>query len=421
MTIKDTEQLENEETEAEVAAENTEETAEAAPHTTVLPTPRKRSKRQAAEEALKSFDGREVAAPKKRKYGWVGTVLLLAVIGLSIWMMLEIVMVNGDEAKSLGEILRAGSWQFALISLAVLLVIMLADCLKYEIVLRTTTEKRNLSTAVKVAFLGKFYDNVTPFAAGGQPMQIYYLHKKGVSGGASSAVVLIKYMVQMCVWCFVSLIFMAAGTGVLSSIAGTQRTVITVFGWVGLAVNMILPLSVILFAALPGFARGAVGLLVRAGHKIKIVKDKDKTMQKAEAVLNDYRSGFVIMAHRPLQFILLIFVCLVDVVLTFAFPYFAMKTLSGLTGEDGFGVLLQVMVMNIYVIQAVAIIPTPGNTGAMEGVGALAFSAFVTGSVQFWSMFLWRFGVYYVYLIIGLVITVADFIRRLVKGRKEKV
>lgn len=421
MTIKDTEQLENEETEAEVAAENTEETAEAAPHTTVLPTPRKRSKRQAAEEALKSFDGREVAAPKKRKYGWVGTVLLLAVIGLSIWMMLEIVMVNGDEAKSLGEILKAGSWQFALISLAVLLVIMLADCLKYEIVLRTTTEKRNLSTAVKVAFLGKFYDNVTPFAAGGQPMQIYYLHKKGVSGGASSAVVLIKYMVQMCVWCFVSLIFMAAGTGVLSSIAGTQRTVITVFGWVGLAVNMILPLSVILFAALPGFARGAVGLLVRAGHKIKIVKDKDKTMQKAEAVLNDYRSGFVIMAHRPLQFILLIVVCLVDVVLTFAFPYFAMKTLSGLTGEDGFGVLLQVMVMNIYVIQAVAIIPTPGNTGAMEGVGALAFSAFVTGSVQFWSMFLWRFGVYYVYLIIGLVITVADFIRRLVKGRKEKV
>lgn len=421
MTIKDTEQLENEETEAEVAAENTEETAEAAPHTTVLPTPRKRSKRQAAEEALKSFDGREVAAPKKRKYGWVGTVLLLAVIGLSIWMMLEIVMVNGDEAKSLGEILKAGSWQFALISLAVLLVIMLADCLKYEIVLLTTTEKRNLSTAVKVAFLGKFYDNVTPFAAGGQPMQIYYLHKKGVSGGASSAVVLIKYMVQMCVWCFVSLIFMAAGTGVLSSIAGTQRTVITVFGWVGLAVNMILPLSVILFAALPGFARGAVGLLVRAGHKIKIVKDKDKTMQKAEAVLNDYRSGFVIMAHRPLQFILLIVVCLVDVVLTFAFPYFAMKTLSGLTGEDGFGVLLQVMVMNIYVIQAVAIIPTPGNTGAMEGVGALAFSAFVTGSVQFWSMFLWRFGVYYVYLIIGLVITVADFIRRLVKGRKEKV
>lgn len=427
MALNDTEQLEKEDKEliapAEEPAEHPAEVPaeEAVPEQSAPPVSRRKSKKLDAEEALRNFDGREVAAPKKRKYGWVGTLLLLAVIGLSIWMMLEIVMVNGDEAKSLGEILSASSWQFALVSVAVILVIMICDCIKYEIVLITTTKKRNPATAIKVAFLGKFYDNVTPFAAGGQPMQIYYLHKKGVSGGASSAVVLIKYMVQMCVWCFVSLVFMAAGTGVLSAIAGTQRTVIMVFGWIGLAVNMILPLSVILFAALPRFARGVVGLIVKAGHKIKIVKDKEKTMTKAEAVLNDYRSGFVIMAHHPVQFLLLIAVCLIDVVLTFAFPYFAMKTLSGLTQADGFDVLLQVMVMNIYVIQAVAIIPTPGNTGAMEGLGALAFSAFVTGSIQFWSMFLWRFGVYYVYLIVGLGITVFDFIRRLVRSRKEKV
>ena len=414
MAINDTEQLEKEVEETSVEETSVEETVENTPQTTVLPTPRKKSRKLDAEEALKNFDGREVAAPKKRKYGWVGTLLLLAVIGLSIWMMLEIVMVNGDEAKSLGEILAASSWQFALVSVAVILAIMICDCLKYSIILRTTTKRRNLRTAVKVAFIGKFYDNVTPFAAGGQPMQIYYLHKKGVSGGASSAVILIKYMVQMCVWCLVSLIFMAAGTGVLTSIADTQRTVITVFGWIGLAVNMILPLSVILFAVLPKFARAVVGLLVSAGNKIKIVKDKEKTMQNAERVLNDYRAVFVIMAQHPFKFLMLIGVCLIDVLLTFAFPYFAMKTLSGLTEADGFNVLLQVMVMNIYVIQAVAIIPTPGNTGAMEGLGALAFSAFVTGSIQFWSMFVWRFGVYYVYLVVGLCITVVEFIRIIV-------
>ena len=399
MALNDTEQLEKEDKELKVPAEESAAhpaevpAEEAVPEQSAPPVSRRKSKKLDAEEALRNFDGREVAAPKKRKYGWVGTLLLLAVIGLSIWMMLEIVMVNGDEAKSLGEILSASSWQFALVSVAVILVIMICDCIKYEIVLITTTKKRNPATAIKVAFLGKFYDNVTPFAAGGQPMQIYYLHKKGISGGISSAVILIKYMVQMCVYCLVSLVFMAAGTGVVNTLAGTERTVIIVFGWIGLAVNMILPLAVLLFAVLPKFAKALASFIVGIGHKIKIVKDKEKTMAKAEAV---------------------------EVLLTFSFPYFMMKTFSGLTADDGFTVLLQVMTMNIYVIQAVAIIPTPGNTGAMEGLGALAFSAFVTGSIQFWSMFGWRFAVYYVYIVVGLGITIFDFIRRLVRAKRNK-
>ena len=183
---------------------------------------------------------------------------------------------------------------------------------------------------------------------------------------------------------------------------------------------MILPLAVLLFAVLPKFAKALASFIVGIGHKIKIVKDKEKTMAKAEAVVNDYRSGFVIMAHHPVQFILLILACVAEVLLTFSFPYFMMKTFSGLTADDGFTVLLQVMTMNIYVIQAVAIIPTPGNTGAMEGLGALAFSAFVTGSIQFWSMFGWRFAVYYVYIVVGLGITIFDFIRRLVRAKRNK-
>ena len=156
MALNDTEQLEKEDKELKVPAEESAAhpaevpAEEAVPEQSAPPVSRRKSKKLDAEEALRNFDGREVAAPKKRKYGWVGTLLLLAVIGLSIWMMLEIVMVNGDEAKSLGEILSASSWQFALVSVAVILVIMICDCIKYEIVLITTTKKRNPATAIKV-------------------------------------------------------------------------------------------------------------------------------------------------------------------------------------------------------------------------------------------------------------------------------
>ena len=383
-------------------------------------TPNKTADNSKVESVLENFS-KPIAEPPKKKYGWISMVLLIVIIGVGIFFMVKLATtVTDSEIRSLGEILANLDVKYALIAVAALVGVMLLESAKFFTITHATTGLLKPLNSVKVAFLGKYYDGITPFSAGGQPMQIYYLHKKGISGGISSAVILIKYMVQMCVYCLVSLVFMAAGTGVVNTLAGTERTVIIVFGWIGLAVNMILPLAVLLFAVLPKFAKALASFIVGIGHKIKIVKDKEKTMAKAEAVVNDYRSGFVIMAHHPVQFILLILACVTEVLLTFSFPYFMMKTFSGLTADDGFTVLLQVMTMNIYVIQAVAIIPTPGNTGAMEGLGALAFTTFVTGSIQFWSMFGWRFAVYYVYIVVGLGITIFDFIRRLVRAKRNK-
>lgn len=380
----------------------------------------KKSRKDKAEDAFKNFEGRTVEPPKKRKYGWVGTVLLLVVIGFSIWMMLEIVMSSGDEAKSLGEIISGSDWKFALITFAVIIVIIACICLEYCMVLKATTGRFKFRMGIKVAFLGKFYDNITPFATGGQPMQIYYLHKKGLSGGVSSAVIFIKYFVWMISWLVVSLLLMACNTGVIGRIENSAwRTVISVCGWIGLGINMLLPLMVLLFVAVPKLANKLASLVVGAGAKIKIVKDKQKTLEKADKVVNDFRSSFIIMSHHPVLFVALIILCVAEVSLTFALPYFIMRMFSGITSPD-VSTLFYVTALNVYVIMAVSVIPTPGNTGAMEGLGALAFSAFCTGSVQFWSMLGWRFAVYYVFIVIGLGITVFDFIRRLVRQVRAK-
>lgn len=367
-----------------------------------------------ADDALEHFGTRTVAPPKKRKFGWVGYVALLIVIGLSVWMMLKIVMADADEYISFGEVFAAGNWRFGVISFAVLIVIIACICFEYVVVIKATTNKFALGTGIKVALLGKFYDNTTPLASGGQPMQIYYLHKKGYSGGTSTAVVFIKYFVWMISWLLVSILLMACNTGVLDGVDGAWRTVILVCGWVGLGVNMILPLTVLMFVVMPKLTRKLASLIVGAGHKIKIVKDKEATLNKAYNIVNDFRSSFAIMSRRPVLFIVLVLLCLVEVMLNYMLPYFIMRAFSGITSNE-ISVLFAVASLNTYVTLAVSIIPTPGNTGAMEGIGALAFSVFVTGSVQFWSMLTWRTGIYYIYIIIGLGITVFEFIRKIVR------
>lgn len=354
---------------------------------------------------------------KKGKYGWVGYILLLAVIALGVYLIFHVVAGMGDDVKSFDEVIKASDWCFALVSLAVLVAVFVCLWFEYAVVMKTTTGEFRLRTSLKVAFLGKFYDNVTPFASGGQPMQIYYLNKKGLHGGVSSAVVLIRYFAWMFSWILLSLVFMACFTGVLDG--QPSRTLLMTAGWIGLVVNMLLPLLLILFVVMPKFSRALTGLLIKAGSKIRIVKDKDKAMERVDGIVADFRSSFAIMSKSPFKFALLILLCVVEIFLFYAFPYFIMKMFSGLTSADGISVMLTVMALNVYATLSASVVPTPGNSGAIEGLVTAAFSV-IAGNVLLWTVFTWRFGIYYVYILIGICITVFEFIRKLVRTRKKK-
>ena len=128
-------------------------------------------------DAFKNFAAEPVQPPKKKKYGWLSTVLLLVAIGLGIWAMFGITHEVADaETTPIWTLIGQSNWVYALVCVAVLLAILASDWMKYAVTLKATTGKFSLRTSLKVQMLGKFYDIVTPFAVGGQPMQIYYLH-----------------------------------------------------------------------------------------------------------------------------------------------------------------------------------------------------------------------------------------------------
>ncbi len=383
-------------------------------------TKKSKKEKPAVDDILKNFDAHPIEAPKKKKFGWIGTVFLLVVIGLGIYLMFNIVNDVGD-VKSFGEVIAGSDWRWFLCAIAVLLVVLFCGSMKYFIILRTTTGKFYLRTSLKVAFLGKFYDNVTPFAVGGQPMQIYYLHKKGFSGGVSSAVILTQYFVGMFVWTLISLVLMASNTSVLSNLgdAAWEHTIM-IGAWIGLATNMALPVMVAVFAIFPKVAKVLTTFAVNVGAKIKIVKDKEKSMKKAEKTVNDFRSSIKIMARNPVGFITLIVCIFIETFGTYALPFFVLKTFNALPAGSGADMMIAVMALNVYAAQSVAIIPSPGNSGAMEVVVAKAFSAVASTAVLSWAVLTWRFAVYYIYIIIGICLTVYEFIRKIYREQKAK-
>lgn len=125
------------------------------------------------------------------------------------------------------------------------------------------------------------------------------------------------------------------------------------------------------------------------------------------------------MVQRPLRCMLLLLTCFFEPVVTLVFPYFIIKAFAGSAVASGVASAIDIMALHIFAMYSVAIIPTPGNSGAVETTFSMAFSQ-IAGSVLFWVVFVWRFLIYYIYIVIGIIINVFEVIRNFVRHKRSE-
>lgn len=356
-----------------------------------------------------------VAAPPKKKRRWIWNIVLIAVIALGLWSLFSIAgEVTDGDGMTFVEAMNSLSVGGVIGLVCAVLAVMVVDSLKFCFVNKAVIGRVRPGVAIKTSFLGKFYDNITPFATGGQPMQIYYMTTKGVDVSNSSAVVLIRYFGSIFGFTLIGAVCMICGAacGVLDGVSG--RTLLLVCGWVGLAVNLILPIFIAFFVFFPKLAGRCTTWFINMGVKLRIVKNKEKVMAKAHKIVDDFVVSFKIIVKKPLWLVLFLVCCFAENFLTFAMPWFVMNAFSC----DVDGMFFAIMCLNVYATFGVSFIPTPGNSGVIEGMGVLAFSV-AAGAALAWSVLFWRFAAYYIYIIIGIVMTVVDLIIKNIKDRKQ--
>lgn len=413
------------------------------------PTVKNTSKKSAnVNKALQNFSSRPSVEPPKKSKNWVSLVLLPIVIALGLYFMIQLVSdINKAEGTwSINDLIRNINVKYLFVMFAAIIFVMLLESVKYLIVTHAVTGKLRPLDSIKVAFVGKYYDDITPFSAGGQPMQIVYLHKKGHSTGTSSAIILIKYFIQMMCWVSICFFLMILNRGVLDKYVTGElygiptKQMLVIAGWIGWAVNAILPCSIVFFAIFPKFTNkvleGCINIVINIswraanrrerktgksqhGRKIKLIRRKRKWIDNANSAVADFRSSFIVMAHKPLHFISLVVSCIAEQLVTWAFPFIVL-----IAFDKGFvpsaEIALAIMALNVYTAMTVTVVPTPGNSGLMEIVMGVALSA-ILGAASVWVLVGWRMSTYYIYILIGMGITIFEFVRKLVRNKRESL
>ena len=194
---------------------------------------------------------------------------------------------NSENAAELSEVKI--NWWFLLPAIFCFLAAIVAEIYKYILMMRemnkkpTFNEKHAGKIARRTVLLGKYYDNITPAAIGGQPFQIYYMRKNsGMSDGVSTSIPIFGMISNQ-----LGFIIIAAFCFLFGSLS-INNAVLIGTACFGLLFYAFWPITVMIATFLPKATAELINIIVKFLYKIHIVKNRKATTEKVEYEVNEY-------------------------------------------------------------------------------------------------------------------------------------
>ena len=292
---------------------------------------------------------------------------------------------------------------FLLGGIACMLLTLAIETIKYLTMMKALGVKVSFRAAFQTAALGKYYDNITPSGIGGQPFQIYNMHKEGYASGVSLAMPLTSFFTMQSGFVILAIAAFIFKGGVV------DNTAMRVTAYIGTVCYMIAPAMILLFTIYKNGALKLLGALVGLGARLHILKKPDETLASVTGSLNDYREGIILMSKRRGLIAGLIIMSVIYQAAMMSIPFFVLMAFNGSAP------FTDTLAMTVFIYCMITIIPTPGNSGAAEGSFYMIFSQ-LDPSGLFWSMLVWRAICYYAFILIGILI----YAYNALKGRKRR-
>ena len=338
---------------------------------------------------------KEVAESKKNtKKKKITTVVffifnIVIVAGILTWNIL-----SSDNFTPLS--LLKLNFGYLLLALFFLLLIVFVDTTSIHRMLYRKTLRSRWILAYKSFATLRYYDSVTPFAAGGQPFMIGYLTSRDVPGATALATPLSKLLFQNISWLFVT------GICLVISFTNHMSSVVSILSVAGFIITLFM-VSMVLFLSISKKAGSkVVSWCIRFLCKIRLLKDYDKNYTKVITLVEDYQKVIKEYSKARYDLFLQFVLNIARVCLLFSIPYFICMAF----GAEGVS-FFECFVCTALIELAASFIPLPGGTGMNELSFTVLFSGYLAGNT-FWALLAWRFCSYYFYLIQGLIVVSYD-------------
>lgn len=286
-------------------------------------------------------------------------------------------------------------WPMMLVALLMYAVVVITSGLRFHVLLAFKRKKQSFSDSLRFGILARYYVLITPWALGSQPILMGLMFKKNVPVGLATSAPMIDLLLMRLAMAVIVLVALI-GFGHLVD------PVIYTLAWIGFAFTCISPIVLVFGSLHPFFATSIIRLL-----QFFMPRRKQKIASSLQIIFTQYRQAFALYQGQLTPLVLVMVFSLMSQVAILSIPYFLLASFDGSLFEVGTisFTYLHVVMMMALANTILGVVPTLGSAGAAEFTFATVFSIFLTGSYLFWVIFLWRFLLFYLWLLLGVTIT----------------
>ena len=294
-------------------------------------------------------------------------------------------------------IMKLVNKKFIFIGFLIMVLYIILECTIINILIKTIQKTKVRFLAVKIAMMGFYYNLVTPFASGSQPMLIYSLNKYDINLSKSIAIVTNKTVLFQTVVTIYSAVIIFLNIEVLKNELPSMLVLMSI----GMVMNIVSLLGGMLIVLTPNTMKIIVKVIVNILYRLNIFKSLNKKIHTINKFIDEYSYSIKLFIKNKKALCLSIILTIIQLTVFFSISYCVYKAfnLNGLS-------LFEVLSLQVFLYMSVSPIPTPGNVGANEVAFLTIFANVFPGNIIGYSVFLYSIYVYYFLVVVCGLFTI---------------
>ena len=294
------------------------------------------------------------------------------------------------------NVISEANWVFAAVIFVLMFMYISLEGFNEYFLLKALGSEVKLKTMIQISFVGYYFSMITPSSTGGQPLQAYYLKKKGLNmSDVSLVLVAFTLVYQVILLSFCMLMMVLQHKFLMAGIAAV-RIALTY----GFAVGSALIISLIVILISKKTAHRIVVFFINLLSKLKLIKDKEKSLSNTAEQIEMYESGVKFLFSNPKQLLRMSALIVLQLCFYFSIPYFALYSL----GIKQYS-LYQIIGVQSVLHVSVCSVPIPGSVGANETIFYTLYAMLIPAQLLLPSLILSRGAGFFVFLLVSAAVS----------------
>lgn len=314
--------------------------------------------------------------------------ILLLVTLLVLYLVLK------DNFSQIMGLLLSMKLGYLLLAVIFIFLYWVFKSIAMDIVARHYSKSIKGFNIFKQIVITQFFNGITPFSTGGQPMQIYMLKKSNISLAKSTNIVMQDFMMYQVALVLYGIFAVIANYrfGFFESVPLLRRLV-----FLGFLINTLVCLMVVILCFSKKTSKKIFDLCFKILSKIKFIKNPNEVREKWNNRLLEFQESADLFMRNKSLFLKGTILNILALTSYYIIPFFIILGMRDTTNMS----VLNVIVSSAYTLVIGSFVPIPGGTGGIE-YGFLKFFGNVNnGSTLSAMLLMWRFITYYLGMIIG--------------------